>query len=125
MVDAIVIQILTYACEAGTTSKEKLNKRQAIINEAIKTILSLPKGTTTTILLNETGKYPIELTIKKKKIIHAKRIDSMKGEALIKDVTSPNSSEWRREINRIAEEFNIKCLYYQKASLKNQTTWRN
>ena len=42
MVDAIVIQILTYACEAGTTSKEEVNKLQAIINEAIKTILSLP-----------------------------------------------------------------------------------
>ena len=30
MVDAIVIQILTYACEAGTTSKEEVNKLQAI-----------------------------------------------------------------------------------------------
>ena len=43
----------------------------------------------------------------------------MNGEALINDVTSPNSSEWRREINRMAGEFNIKCLYYQRASLKS------
>ena len=108
MVDAILIPILTHACEAWTPNKEEITKLQTIFNEALKTILSLPKGTPTTILLNETGNYPIELTIKKKKILHAKRIDSLKGEALIKDVTSPNNSEWRKEINRIAEEFNVK-----------------
>ena len=120
MVDAIVIPILTYACEAWTPNKVEITKLQTIFNEALKTILSLPKGTPTTILLNETGNYPIELTIKKKKILHAKRIDSLKGEALIKDVTSPNNSEWRKEINRIAEEFNVKdhMTVLTKTSLK-------
>ena len=100
MVDAILIPILTYACEAWTPNKEEITKLQTIFNEALKTILSLPKGTPTTILLNETGNYPIELTIKKKKILHAKRMDSLKDEALIKDVTSPRNSEWRKEIDR-------------------------
>ena len=120
MVDAILIPILTYACEAWTPGKEEITKLQTIFNEALKTILSLPKGTPTTILLNETGNYPIELTIKKKKILHTKRIDSLKDEALIKDVTSPNNSEWRKEINRIAEEFNVKdqMTVLTKTSLK-------
>ena len=108
VVNAILIPILTYACEAWTLDKEEENKLQAIFDEAIKTIISLPKGTPTTILLHDTGNYPIELTIKNKKILHAKRVDSMKGDALIKDVTTPNSSVWRREINWIAEEFNIR-----------------
>ena len=120
MVDAILIPILTYACEAWTPNKEEITKLQTIFNEALKTILSLPKGTPTTILLNETGNYPIELTIKKKKILHAKRIDSLKGEALIKDATSPKNSEWRKEIDRIAEEFNVKdqMTVLTKTSLK-------
>ena len=120
MVDAILIPILTYACEAWTPNKEEITKLQTIFNEALKTILSIPKGTPTTILLNETGNYPIELTIKKKKILHAKRIDSLKDEALIKDVTSPRNSEWRKEIDRIAEEFNVKdqMTVLTKTSLK-------
>ena len=120
MVDSILIPILIYACEAWTPNKEEITKLQTIFNEALKTILSLPKGTPTTILLNETGNYPIELTTKKKKILHAKRIDSLKGEALIKDATSPKNSEWRKEIDRIAEEFNVKdqMTVLTKTSLK-------
>ena len=66
MVDAIIIPIITYACEGWTLNKEEQRKLQSIFNEALKTILYLPNGTPTTILLNETGNYPIEYTIKKK-----------------------------------------------------------
>ena len=110
MVDAIIIPIITYACEGWTLNKEEQKKLQSIFNEALKTILYLPNGTPTTILLNETGNYPIEHIIKKKQVLHAKRIDSMQNESLIKDVTSSKNNEWRKEINKIAEELNVKDL---------------
>ena len=74
-------------CLRGRTlNKEEQKKLQSIFNEALKTILYLPNGTPTTILLNETGNYPIEYIIKKKQVLLAKRIDSMQNESLIKDV---------------------------------------
>ena len=73
-----------------------------------KSILYLPNGTTRTTLLNETGNYPMEYIIKKKQVLHAKRIDSMPNEPLIKDVTSSKNNEWRKEINKIAEKLNVK-----------------
>ena len=73
MVDAIVIPIITYACEGWKTTKEENNKLQRIFNDAIKTLLYLPKGTPTTILLNETGNIPIEYIIKKKKNTPSKK----------------------------------------------------
>ena len=48
MVDAIVIPIITYACKGWKTAKEENNKIQSIFNDAIKTLLYLPKGTPTT-----------------------------------------------------------------------------
>ena len=80
MVDAIIIPIITYACEGWKTTKEENNKLQSIFYDAIKTLLYLPKGTPTTILLNETGNVPIQYIIKKKKILQAKRISEMKEE---------------------------------------------
>ena len=110
MLDAIIIPIITYACEGWTLKKEELKKLQSIFNEALKTILYLPNGTPTTILLNETGNYPVEYIIKKKQVLHAKRIDSMQNESLIKDITSSKNNEWRKEINKITEELNVKDL---------------
>ena len=57
MADAIIIPIMTYSCEGWDINKEK-NKLQTIFNEALKTILYLPKGTPTTIK-SETGNIPI------------------------------------------------------------------
>ena len=108
MVDAIIIPIMTYACEGWTLNKEEQKKLESIFNEALKTILYLPNGTHTTILLNVTGNYPIEYIKKKKQVLHAKRIDSMQNEPLIKDVTSSKNNEWRKEIKKIAEELNVK-----------------
>ena len=45
LVDAILILILTYACEAWTPNKEQIHKLQTIFNEAIKTITFPQKGT--------------------------------------------------------------------------------
>ena len=66
MVDAVIIPIITYACEGWTINKEENNKLQSIFNDSLKTLLHLPKGTPTTILLNETGNIPIEYLLKKK-----------------------------------------------------------
>ena len=76
MTDAIIIPIMTNACEGRTTNNEKKhNKLQCIFSEAIKTLLYLAKGTPTTTLLNETGNISKELTIKEKKNLRAERID--------------------------------------------------
>ena len=108
MVDAIIIPIMTYACEGWTLNKEEQKKLQSIFNEALKTILYLSNGTPTTIILNETGNYAIEYIIKKKQVSRAKRIDSLQNEPLIKDVTSSKNNAWRKEINKIAQELNVK-----------------
>ena len=107
MVDAIIIPIITYACEGWKTTKEENNKLQSIFNDAIKTLLYLPKGTPTTILLNETGNVPIQYIIKKKKILQAKRISEMKEETLIKDATNHENSTWRAHIAEIAKELHV------------------
>jgi len=79
MFDSIITPIMTYACEGWTLNNEEKQKLQRIQNEAIRTILYLPRGTPTTIMLNETGQTPIEHIIKKKQILQAKRIETMKG----------------------------------------------
>ena len=85
-------------------------KLQTIFNEALKTILYLPQGTPTTILLNETGNLPIEYIIKKKQILQAKRIDEMKKESLIRDATKTTHSIWREKVEKTAEELQLKDL---------------
>ena len=107
MVDAIIIPILTYACEGWTLNKEEKKKLQSIFNEAMKTLLCLPKGTPTTILLHETGNIPLEYTIKKKSILQAKRIDQMEEESLIKDITKTETSIWKKNIEETTKEFHI------------------
>ena len=110
MVDAIIIPIMTYSCEGWTTNKEEIKKLQTIFNEAMKTILYLPQGTPTTILLNETGNLPIEYIIKKKQILQAKRIDEMKEESLIKDATKTTHSIWKEKVEKTAEELQLKDI---------------
>ena len=66
MVDAIIISVMTYSCEGWDINKEGKNKHQTITNEALRTILYLPKGTSTTILLNASGDIPIDYIIKRK-----------------------------------------------------------
>ena len=76
----------------------------------MKTILYLPQGTPTTILLNETGNLPIEYMIKKKQILQAKRIDEMKEESLIKDATKTTNSIWKEKVEKTAEELQLKDI---------------
>ena len=122
MVDAIIIPIMTYACEGWTIGKEENKKLQTIFNEVIKTLLYLPKGIPTMILLNETGYMPVEYTIMRKKIMQAKRIDMMKEEAPIKDATQPETSTWRKHIEDIAKELNVyeQMTILSKEALKTQ-----
>ena len=124
MVDTIIIPILTYSCEGWNPTKEETRKLQSIFNETIKTILYLPQGTPTTILLNETGNIPVEYIIKKKQILQMKRIQEMKGDALIKDATKNNQSKWRKNVEKYAEELHIKdiLLTTNKNNLKRLIT---
>ena len=127
MVDAIIIPIVTYACEGWTIGKEENKKLQTIFNEVIKILLYLPKGIPTMILLNETGYMPVEYTIMRKKIMQAKRIDMMKEEALIKDATQPETSTWRKHIEDIAKELNVyeQMTILSKEALKTQIMNQN
>ena len=105
MVDTIIVPILTYACESWKLTKEEKDTLQTIFNGAIKTILNLPKGTTTTIILSETGNLPVEHIITKKQLLTAKRIDEVEDEASIKDATKEDQSSWRYMINEIADKY--------------------
>ena len=122
MVNAIIIPIMTYACEGWTIGNEENKKLQTIFNEVIKTLLYLPKGIPTMILLNETGYMPVEYTKMRKKIMQAKRIHMMKEEALIKDATQPETSTWRKHIENIAKELNVyeQMTILSKEALKTQ-----
>ena len=122
MVDATIIPIITYACEGWTINKEEKNKLQSIFNDSIKTLLHLPKGTPTTILLNETGNIPVEYLLKKILILHAKRIATMKKESLIKDITEDKSSSRKKRTEEVAKEFHIHEQMYviSKEALKPQ-----
>ena len=44
----------------------------------------------------------------KRQILHAKHIDSMQTETLIKDINRTGQSEWRKQVNDMAEELNVK-----------------
>ena len=92
----IMIPMMTYACEGWTTNKEENKRRQRTFNETIKTLLCVPKGTPTTIVLNDTGNIPTEYTIKEKKTLQAKCIDQMKKQSLIKDATHHYAGRPRR-----------------------------
>ena len=122
MVDAVIIPITTYACEGWTINKEEKNKLQSIFNDSLKTLLHLPKGTPTTILLNETGNIPIEYLLKKKLILQAKRIAMMKEESLVKDITEDESSSWKKRTEEVAKEFHVHEQMYviSKEALKHQ-----
>ena len=108
LVDATIIPILTYAAEGWNYTKEEIEKTQTIFNEALKTILFLPQGTPTTILLNETGYPAIEDIIKKKRIMQAHRVINMKKNPLIKKMTQHENSTWMKRTNGILEEFKVK-----------------
>ena len=105
----------------GVVRQQRRDKKlQTFFNEALKTILYLPQGTPTTILLNETGNLPIKYIIKKKQILQAKRIDEMKEESLIKDATKTTHSIWSEKVEKTAEELPLKdlLLITNKNSLK-------
>ena len=126
LVDSIIIPILTYACESWMRTKEEKPKLQTIRNDAIKTILYLPNGTPTTILLNETGHIPVEYTITKKQILQAKRIDEMKSDSLIKDATIASKSTWRKMIDKKVEDLHIKdVMTVTKKTSKSPNPKRN
>ena len=112
MVETSIIPILTYACESWKLTKEEKGKVQTIFNDAIKTILYLPKGTPTTIILSETGNLPVEHIISEKQLLQTKRIYDMKEDALIKDATKSEQSSWRNMIDEIADKYHVKEIVY-------------
>ena len=88
-----------------------MEQLQTIFNKAIKTMLYLPQGTPTTILLAETGFTPIKYIIYKKRTMQAHRIESKKDTSLIKRITRGENSIWRSTTIRIMDELEINKAY--------------
>ena len=97
LVEAVIIPIMTYAAEGWNCNKTDTNKLQTIFNKALKTLLFLPRGVPTTVLLTETGFPPIELTIKKKIMMHMKRTQDRKDSSLIGKLINTPASLWKNE----------------------------
>ena len=106
LLEATIIPIITYGSEAWEPTKKESEQLETIFNKALKTILHLPQQTPTNILLAETGNIPIELIIKKKKLMHANRIITSKNRGLVQIVTEGDSI-WRENIKKIQQEYNI------------------
>ena len=107
LVDSIIIPILTYGAEGWDPSKTDTQQIQTIMNNALKTILFLPKQTPTSILLAETGYIPVEKIIKKKRIMQAHRIHNKKGPSLNKTETTHKNSHWRERTIEILAEYKL------------------
>ena len=78
-------------------------------------------------MLAEIGIKPVKMMIKKKKLIYAHRIITMKEEKLIHKVTAGNSI-WRQEIELILKEYSIseqQMSNYNKKELSNELDRRN
>ena len=120
LIDAVIIPIVTYGAEGWDLTKTEKDKIQIIVNKAIKTVLFLPQGTPTTILLAETGYLPIEHVIKRKRIMQAHRVENMKGNPLIKRLTQNSTSLWKTETNKALDEYGITNTNMSKNSSKNQ-----
>ena len=130
LVETVIIPIITYGSESWEPKKNEMTQIGAIFNKTPKTILQLPDETPTTTLLAETGFIPIELVVKKKKIMHANRVLT-KLIGLIQLITK-DKSLWRKGIKNLHEEYNIsdetltgnketlrKIMYYEKRANSN------
>ena len=107
LVNTTIIPIITYGSESWRPTKKEVDQVQKIYNESIKTILKLPQGTPTTILLGETGSIPIRHIIKKKKIMQQQRINKKGRETLIRRITEDKTSIWHNGMEQIKKEYNI------------------
>ena len=108
LVDSKIIPMLAYACESWIHIKDEKAKIQTILKGVIESILYLPKGIPTTIILCDTGRIPMEHAITKQQTLQAKRIDKMKNDSLIKDATRADKRVWRKIIKEKAENLHIK-----------------
>ena len=117
--DATIVPIMTYGSEGWNLSKKEENQLQTIHNRAIKTILALPQGTPTNILLTETGQVPLKYTMKKKKTMQAHRLENKK-DSLVKRNTNNEHSLWKQMIKQIMQEYHQeeKHLQISKDMLK-------
>ena len=128
LVETIIIPIITYGSESWEPKKKEMTQIEAIFNKTLKTILQLPDQTPTATLLAETGFIPIELVVKKKKIMHANRVLTKEKMGLIQLITKEKSL-WREGIKNLQEEYNIsdetltgnketlrKIMYYENKS---------
>ena len=106
LVETIITPIITYGSESWEPKINEMAQIEAIFNKAIKTILQLPDQTPTAILLAETGFLPIEMIVKRKKIMHANRVLTKDKPSLIQTITK-GKSIWRAGIRKLQEEYEI------------------
>ena len=107
LTDAVIIPIIAYEAESWDATKKQIEEIQKTLNNCLKTILCLPQGTPTQILLAETGYLPIQYYIYKKRIMQWHRIQKRNETALIKKITQGNSSTWKDNTMKIMNELKI------------------
>ena len=107
LTDAVIIPIITDGAESWDATKKEIEEIQKILNNCLKTILCLPQGTPTQILLAETGYLPIQYYIYKKRIMQWHRIQKKPETALIKKITQGNNSTWKEKTIKIMNELRI------------------
>ena len=104
--NATLVPILTYGLPAWEPSKPETEKMQTILNRAIKTILYLPQSTPTLILLAETGTTPIDLTLKKRKLMQENQLKNTIKKGLVHKVIE-GELIWKSKIDKIKSEFEL------------------
>ena len=126
LTDAVIIPIITYGAESWDATKKEIEEIQKILNNCLKTILCLPQGTPTQILLAETGYLPIQYYIYKKRIMQWHRIQKKPETALIKKITQGNNSTWKEKTIKIMNELRIpeEISWDTKPTLKKELETR-
>ncbi len=118
LVETTIIPIITYAAEGWTWNKGERKKAQTLFNQSLKTILHLPKGTPTTILLAETGFQPIEHIVNKKRIMQAQRIKNKHEEKLVRKIAMNKESIWMKDTEETLQKYDL-----QEEDLEKPKEW--
>ena len=107
LVDSIIIPILTYRAEGWDPQNQKPNRSKQSWTTPWKRFYSYQNKRPQSILLAETGYFPVEKMIKKKIIMQAHRIHNKKGPSLNKTETTHKNSHWRERTIAILAEYKL------------------
>ena len=100
LVEACIIQIITYGAESRTTTQKESQKIQTIRNNIIKRILQVPQSTPNDAITIKAGILNIQTITEIKQLNNHMRINKMDQNREIKQ-TWNNSKRWGQHIDKI------------------------